>query len=116
MSFPVRTTMTRTAPSAMSDQPVVLVTGALTGIGLAAARLFATDGAPVVLSGRHPSTAQPLAAELQGAGAQVEFIQADVRFDDDMRNLVDRTVERFGRLDIAVNNARAAQLGPVTEA
>src|ERR1700745_2564294 len=115
MSFPVRTTITRKAPSAMSDQPVVLVTGALTGIGLATARLFATDGARVVLSGRHPDPGQSLARELQGAGAQAEFIQADVRFDDDMRNLVHRTVERFGRLDIAINNAGADQLGPITE-
>jgi NAD(P)-dependent dehydrogenase (short-subunit alcohol dehydrogenase family) len=99
----------------MSDQPVVLVTGALTGIGLATARLFATDGARVALSGRHPDPGQSLARELQGAGAQAEFIQADVRFDDDMRYLVDRTVERFGRLDIAVNNAGADQLGPITE-
>jgi NAD(P)-dependent dehydrogenase (short-subunit alcohol dehydrogenase family) len=98
----------------MSDHPVVLVTGALTGIGLATARLFASDGARVVLSGRHPDAGQSLASELQGAGAQAEFIQADVRYDDEIRNLVDRTVERFGRLDIAVNNAGADQLGPIT--
>jgi NAD(P)-dependent dehydrogenase (short-subunit alcohol dehydrogenase family) len=98
----------------MSDQPVVLVTGALTGIGLATARLFATDGARVVLSGRRPDAGQSLAGELQDAGAQADFIQADVRYDDDLRNLVDRTVERFGRLDIAVNNAGADQLGPIT--
>ena len=98
----------------MSDQPVVLVTGALTGIGLATARLFATDGGHVVLSGRHPDAGQSLARELQGAGAQAEFIPADVRYDDDLRNLVDRTVDRFGRLDIAVNNAGADQLGPIT--
>ncbi len=98
----------------MSDQPVVLVTGALTGIGLATARLFATDGARVVLSGRHPDVGQSLARELQGTGAQAEFIQADVRYDKDLRNLVDRTVERFGRLDIAVNNAGADQLGLIT--
>jgi NAD(P)-dependent dehydrogenase (short-subunit alcohol dehydrogenase family) len=98
----------------MSDQPVVLVTGALTGIGLATARLFAADGARVVLSGRHPDLGHSLVRELQGAGAQAEFIQADVRYDDDLRNLVDQTVERFGRLDIAVNNAGADQLGPIT--
>src|SRR6185437_15539317 len=99
----------------MSDQPVVLVTGALTGIGLGTARLFAASGARVVLSGRHTDVGHALAAELQGAGAQAEFIQADVRYDDDLQNLVDRTVERFGRLDIAVNNAGADQLGPITE-
>src|ERR1700761_8195901 len=98
MSFPVRTAITRKASSAMTDQPVVLVTGALTGIGLATARLFAADGARVFLSGRTRDPGQSLARDLQGVGAQAEFVQADVRFDDDMRNLVARAVERFGRL------------------
>jgi NAD(P)-dependent dehydrogenase (short-subunit alcohol dehydrogenase family) len=87
------------------DAPVVLITGALTGIGRATAFAFAGDRARVVVSGRHDDAGAALAAELRNAGAEAEFIRADVRDEDDVRNLVDGTVERFGRLDIAVNNA-----------
>jgi NAD(P)-dependent dehydrogenase (short-subunit alcohol dehydrogenase family) len=85
--------------------PVVLITGALTGIGRAAAIIFAQDGANIVVSGRRDNDGQELAAELQGLGAQAIFVRSDVRKDEDVRNLVDQTVQRFGRLDIAVNNA-----------
>src|ERR1700681_2973858 len=85
--------------------PVVLITGALTGIGRAAAIIFAQDGAKVVVSGRRDKQGQELAAELQGLGAEGIFIRTDVRKDEDVRNLVDQTVKRFGRLDVAVNNA-----------
>jgi len=96
--------------------PVVLITGALTGIGRAASVAFAREGNRLVISGRHEDVGQALAAELRGLGAEVEFIQADVRRDDDVCELVDRTVARFGRLDAAVNNAGTeGRLGPVTE-
>ena len=85
--------------------PVVLITGALTGIGRAAAIIFAQEGAHIVVSGRRDKQGQELAAKLQGLGAEAIFVRADVRKDEDVRNLVDQTVERFGRLDIAVNNA-----------
>ena len=89
----------------MTDAPVVLITGGLTGIGRAAAVEFAKGGARLVVSGRRPVEGRAVAAELRGLGAEAEFIQADVRHEDDVRNLVDQTVARFGRLDIAVNNA-----------
>jgi NAD(P)-dependent dehydrogenase (short-subunit alcohol dehydrogenase family) len=96
--------------------PVVLITGALTGIGRAAAVIFAQQGAHVVVSGRHDKEGQQLAAELQGLGADAIFVRTDVRKDEDVRDLVDKTVKRFGRLDIAVNNAGTEGLrGPVTE-
>src|SRR6202045_4256581 len=99
----------------MSDQ-VVLITGALTGIGRAAAVIFAQEGAHVVVSGRREKEGQELAAELQALGAEVIFVRADVRNEDDVRNLVDQTVSRFGRLDIAVNNAGTEGLrGLVTD-
>lgn len=84
---------------------VALITGALTGIGRAAAVIFAQEGAHIVVSGRRDKQGQELVAELQGLGAEAIFVRTDVRNEDDVRNLVDQTVKRFGRLDIAVNNA-----------
>src|ERR1700721_1096908 len=87
------------------SSPVVLITGALTGIGRAAAIICAQQGARVVVSGRRDKEGQELVAELQGLGAEAIFVRSDVRKDEDVRNLVDQTVMRFGRLDVAVNNA-----------
>jgi NAD(P)-dependent dehydrogenase (short-subunit alcohol dehydrogenase family) len=96
--------------------PVVLVTGALTGIGRATALAFAKEGATVVAAGRRESEGKALEADLRDLGAQAAFIQADVRREDDVRNLVDQTVARFNRLDVAVNNAGTeGKPGPVTE-
>jgi NAD(P)-dependent dehydrogenase (short-subunit alcohol dehydrogenase family) len=98
------------------SSPVVLITGALTGIGRAAATIFAQDGARMVVSGRRDKEGQELVAKLQGLGAEAIFVRTDVRNDEDVRNLVDQTVKRFGRLDIAVNNAGTEGLrGLVTE-
>src|SRR4051794_30265008 len=86
--------------------PVVLITGALTGIGRVTALAFAHDGARIVVSGRRDDTGQALVTELR----------ADVRQEEDVRGLVDTTVARFGRLDVAVNNAGTeGQRGPITE-
>src|SRR6202041_309109 len=96
--------------------PVVLITGALTGIGRAAALSFAKGGGRIVISGRHEDAGQALATELRALGAEVEFVRADVRDEDEVRELVDRTVARFGRLDAAVNNAGTeGHPGPVIE-
>jgi NAD(P)-dependent dehydrogenase (short-subunit alcohol dehydrogenase family) len=98
------------------NQPVVLITGALTGIGRATSLEFAHEGARIVISGRHDEAGHALAAELRALGAQAEFVRADVRFEPEVRALVEQTVERFGRLDVAVNNAGAeGVLAPVTE-
>jgi NAD(P)-dependent dehydrogenase (short-subunit alcohol dehydrogenase family) len=86
-------------------KPVVLITGALTGIARATAVAFARTGARVVVSGRHEDAGATLAAELRSVGAEAEFVRADVRKEEDLRALVDKTVARFGRLDIAVNAA-----------
>src|SRR5207245_5665280 len=96
--------------------PVVLITGALTGIGRATALAFAREGARVVISGRHDDEGQKLAAELQKLGAEADFLRSDVRHEDDVRSLIDQTVSRFGRLDAAVNGAGTEGTpGPVTE-
>jgi NAD(P)-dependent dehydrogenase (short-subunit alcohol dehydrogenase family) len=96
--------------------PVVLVTGALTGIGRATALAFAREGARLVVSGRREEAGHALAAELRTLGVEAEFLRADVRHEAEVRSLVEQTVERFGRLDVAVNNAGTeGQLGPITE-
>jgi NAD(P)-dependent dehydrogenase (short-subunit alcohol dehydrogenase family) len=77
--------------------PVVLITGALTGIGRAAAIVFAREGARVVVSGRRDRQGEELVTELQGLGAEAIFVRTDVRKDEDVRNVVDQTVKRFGR-------------------
>ena len=94
----------------------VLITGALTGIGRAAAIAFAQEGCRVAISGRNKEAGEALKNELCALGAKAEFIRADVRYEDDVRNLVDETVARFGHLDAAVNNAGTeGKRGPVTE-
>jgi NAD(P)-dependent dehydrogenase (short-subunit alcohol dehydrogenase family) len=98
------------------SNPVVLITGGLTGIGRAAAVAFAKKGANVVVAGRRDEAGKALAEELRGFGSEAEFINADVRKEDDVRALVDRTIERFGRLDVAVNNAGTeGRPGPITD-
>ena len=81
----------------------ILITGALTGIGRATAIAFAREGAKLVVSGRHDDKGHELVAELRGLGAEAEFIKADVRHEEEVKNLVERTVKRFGHLDVAVN-------------
>src|ERR1700721_654778 len=98
------------------DTRVVLITGGLTGIGRATALAFAQEGAQVVVSGRRDEEGQKLVSEIRKAGVEAEFIHADVRREDDVRNLIDKTVERFGRLDVAVNTAGTEGVpGPITE-
>src|SRR5438309_6999011 len=98
------------------DTRVVLITGGLTGIGRATALAFAKEGAQVVVSGRRDEEGQKFVSEIRKAGAEAEFIRADVRREEDVRHLVDKTVERFGRLDVAVNTAGTEGVpGPVTE-
>jgi NAD(P)-dependent dehydrogenase (short-subunit alcohol dehydrogenase family) len=98
------------------SNPVVLITGALTGIGRATALAFAQQGASVVVSGRRDDAGEALATELRALGAEAEFVRTDVRHENDVQNLVDKTVARFGRLDVAVNNAGTeGKPGPVTE-
>jgi NAD(P)-dependent dehydrogenase (short-subunit alcohol dehydrogenase family) len=96
--------------------PVVLITGALTGIGRATAVAFAKEGASIVASGRREAEGKALEAELRSLGAEAAFIRADVRHDDEVRNLVDQTVARFGRIDSAVNAAGTeGQPGPLID-
>jgi len=95
---------------------VVLITGGLTGIGRAAAVAFAKKGARVVVGGRRDEAGNALVTELRSFGSEAEFIKTDVRKEDEVRALVDKTVARFGRLDVAVNNAGTeGKVGPITD-
>ena len=97
------------------NERVVLITGALTGIGRATATAFARQGAAVVVSGRRDEEGKALAAELRELGVEAEYIRADVSIEDDVQALVDGTVKTFGQLDVAVNNAGfTGHRGPLT--
>jgi NAD(P)-dependent dehydrogenase (short-subunit alcohol dehydrogenase family) len=96
--------------------PVVLITGALTGIGRATALAFAQEGAHLGVSGRHEEEGEKLVAKLRKLDAEAEFVRSDVRHKAEIRSLVDQTFARFGRLEVAVNNAGTEGTpGPVTE-
>ena len=98
------------------NTPVVLITGALTGIGRATALAFAREGARIMVSGRHDEEGKKLVAEIRKLGIEAEFVRSDVRYEEDVRSLVDKTVDRFGRLDVAVNAAGTEGIpGPVSD-
>lgn len=81
---------------------VIIVTGASSGIGLASARLFSSCGAKLVLAARRLDVLEAEAAKM---GGEVLCVKADVSVEEDCRALVEKTVERYGRIDILVNNA-----------
>lgn len=91
----------------MSDiqNKVVVITGASSGIGEATARLLAARGARVVLGARRIDRLQTLVHELETAGQQAVCKAVDVTRRDDVQNLIDFAVERFGRVDVIINNA-----------
>jgi NAD(P)-dependent dehydrogenase (short-subunit alcohol dehydrogenase family) len=95
---------------------VALVTGGTSGIGKATALAFAKAGAKVVLSGRREKEGLAVVEQIKMAGGVAHFIQADVAKEADVKRLVEQTVAKFGRLDIAFNNAGVEWKGPLTEA
>ena len=84
---------------------VVLITGSSSGIGKGAALSFAAQGAKIVLASRSIGANEELLKEIQAKGGEAVFVQADITNTDHVKNLMAKTIETYGRLDIAVNNA-----------
>lgn len=84
---------------------IVLITGGGTGLGREISREFARTGAWLVLAGRRPEPLEETRAELEAAGAEVLAVPADVREPEQVETLVEAALERFGRIDVLVNNA-----------
>src|SRR5277367_2621441 len=95
---------------------VVLITAALTDVGRASALAFAEEGLQIVAAGECDAAGQQLVAEVRALGAEAEFVRADMRHEDEVRELIAKTVARFGSLDVAVNIACTEnEPGPVME-
>lgn len=92
------------------NSKVVIVTGASSGIGEAAAREFGREGAKVVLAARRVDRLQSLAEEIEAMGAEALVVQADLSKLEDIQKLVAQTVEKFGQIDVLVNNAGFGRL------
>ena len=98
------------------SESVVLITGALTGIGRASALAFADEGSTVVIAGRREEAGKQLEAELRAKGVEAAFIKTDVRYETEVENLVNQTVALYGRIDVAVNNAAVeGNPGPILD-
>ena len=98
--------------NAFTDK-VVLVTGGTSGIGKATALAFARAGAKVVVSGRREREGAAVVQEIKKIGGDAAFVRTDIANDADVKSMVDFTVEKFGRLDIAFNNAGVEWKGPL---
>lgn len=98
------------------ENKVVIITGAASGIGKAAAELFANQGASVVISDIQESEGKLIAENITSSGGKASFFKTDVAIPEDMEALVNFTVETYGRLDIAVNNAGiGGELNPIAD-
>src|SRR5262245_8561594 len=94
---------------------VVAITGASAGIGHAAARRLAAEGAAVTLSARRADRLTELVAEIDGAGGRALAVPGDVTSVEDMDVLVTRTIEAFGRIDVMICNAGIGYHGPLDD-
>lgn len=92
-------------PSGKFSEKVVLITGATSGIGATTARAFAQEGATVAFSGRRASLGQRVEKDIHAFGGEATYFQSDVRDPKQVEQFVNATVSKYGRLDIAFNNA-----------
>ncbi|WP_261398447.1 SDR family NAD(P)-dependent oxidoreductase [Streptomyces misionensis] len=103
--------MSTRSTSLVLDGKVAMITGASSGIGAAAARLFAREGAAVVLTARRDERLRALVEEIGEAGGRALAVAADITSASDVERVVRAGVDRFGRLDCAFNNAGFATAG-----
>jgi NAD(P)-dependent dehydrogenase (short-subunit alcohol dehydrogenase family) len=103
-------------PTNTFKDKIVLVTGGTSGIGKATALAFARAGAKVVLSGRREKEGAAVVNEIKKLGTDAAFIRTDIAQDADVKAMVDFAVEKFGRIDIAFNNAGVEWKGPLEQA
>ncbi|MGX1675538.1 SDR family NAD(P)-dependent oxidoreductase [Streptomyces sp. NPDC055400] len=89
---------------------VAVVTGSTSGIGRATALRFASEGAAVVVTGRTAARGEKVVSEIERSGGRAAFVPCQLDQEDDVRRVVDHAVERFGRLDVLVNNGVATDL------
>ncbi len=102
---PVEPKSGKANPDGKFKDKVVLITGATSGIGKASAYAFAKEGAKVFFCGRRTNLGEANAREIQAFGGEATYMQADVRKEDDVRNFINGCVKKYGRIDIAFNNA-----------
>jgi NAD(P)-dependent dehydrogenase (short-subunit alcohol dehydrogenase family) len=100
--------VTSHTPRRRFECKIVLITGATSGIGRAAAQQFASEGAKVSFCGRRETLGQEVESEVRSHGGQATYIPADVRNESEVRAFVDQTVQKYGRLNVAFNNAGIA--------
>ncbi|HWP56742.1 MAG TPA: SDR family oxidoreductase [Candidatus Acidoferrales bacterium] len=101
---------------AVDRQAVAIVTGADSGIGLAVARKFSENGYRVVLSGIHPRAGEKRAQAIVRSGGAAIYVKADVRKESEVRELVKRTADHWGRIDVLCNNAGVQRIAFLNEA
>lgn len=97
------------------EDKVVVITGASSGIGEATALLLAARGAKVVLGARRPDLLEALADRIAGAGGQAAYARTDVKRRNDVSNLVKLACDRYGKLDVLVNNAGIGPISPLDD-
>ena len=90
---------------------VVIVTGGNSGVGAAAAKLLAAEGAKVVITARRAAALEAVAKEIEAAGGTVLAVPTDISKQGDAENLVEKTMEKFGKIDVLVNNAGILEEG-----
>lgn len=90
---------------------VVIVTGGNSGVGAAAAKLLAAEGAKVVITARRAAALEAVAKEIEAAGGTVLAVPTDISKPGDAENLVEKTMEKFGKIDVLVNNAGILEEG-----
>ena len=100
----------------MNSNPVAIVTGADSGIGLAIAHKFSETHHRVVLSGINPKAGEKHAQAIQKSGGTAIYVKADVQTESDIRNLVRRTIDQWGRLDVLCNNAGIQRIASLDKA